>query len=198
MCSVLERMIKLLMSNLVENSKNCLISDWCWKFILSASGRNLFLQTNVSKRQKDKWVLFQQYWTSFPISRQVSVFQILRQIIWNRLRLWQMIYIAQFTLQFWFEEKLLLYLTLILKKRAENGGKLLFWEEKAEKSQGCYLGLWTKVSSLMLILIEMTLELMGFKQSTLGETQIVCLAPKKFWSSRQTKRVGTWKTGTSI
>ena len=27
----------------------------------------------------------------------------------------------------------------------------------------------------MLILIEMTLELLGFKQSTLGETQIVCL-----------------------
>ena len=35
---------------------------------------------------------------------------------------------------------------------------------------------WTKVSSLVLILIEMTLELLGFKQSTLGETQIVCLA----------------------
>ena len=36
-------------------------------------------------------------------------------------------------------------------------------------------GFWTKVSSQMLILIEMTLELLGFKQSTLGETQIVCL-----------------------
>ena len=64
-------------------------------------------------------------------------------------------------------------MTLIeMMGRRENG----FLRGKSRKVARMLFGFWTKVSSLILILIEMTLELLGFKQSTLGETQIVCLS----------------------
>ena len=76
-----------------------------------------------------------------------------------------------------------LQLLLFLKKDSKwhwlkwwAEGKNGFLRGKSWKVVRMLFGFWTKVSSLILILIEMTLELLGFKQSTLGETQIVCLS----------------------
>ena len=124
--------------------------DLRWRFISSAFERNLHIPTNQPPPPKDrkkihsKWVnVF-----SFLISRQVSVFQILTTTnIWNSLRLWQLTFVAYYSCDFKFFFSV--YPTLILMARR----KMVFWEEKGEKSRGCYFSFPDK--SVLLIGVDL-------------------------------------------